>query len=610
VHAVTNASSPPRTLSLLADRLLLALLIGTATWLSLTLTRAPGSVSAVWVGNGIFVGWLLSHPTRQWPGYLVIGFVAEMTVRLLVLGLMPQRFGSSIMNLGEVLFIAGMVRRVVPDIGDPSHYFTLGRIATGSTLVACALSGLVVAGLATATFGTSFARNFITWYAAHVVGMVIAAPFTLVVLRQGVKSIAVHERGAFVAWILVYVVIAGAVFHQSRYPLLFLLYPPLLWGAFRHRFAGVVVGVSLIAVIGVVATTFGHGPLTLVDARFDNLHRTLLLQVFLGAACLMTFPIALGMAERARLMSRTRSSELRYRMLADYSHDVVVRMRADGQRLYVSPSARDILGWEPEELLTSRWDLVHPDDRALQQEAMTRLFASGQPNTAIYRLRHKDGHYVWIEAVSRPLPSEDEDGTMDIIYSGRDVSLRIAAEQALLASQRELETMARVDSLTGLPNRRQFDERLALAVACSQRPGLPVALLYLDIDHFKQINDSHGHGVGDEVLQVFAERLVGCVRAGDLAARLGGDEFVVLVEDALLPQAAQTIALKLVATMADDIVVGDIRVRATTSIGIAFCPFRTSIEALMTAADAALYDAKKAGRNTWQLVTVEGPPKQ
>ena len=93
--------------------------------------------------------------------------------------------------------------------------------------MACALSGLAVAGLATATFGTSFPRNFITWYAAHVVGIVIAAPFTLVVLRQGVKSIAVHERGAFAAWILVFVLIAGAVFYQSRYPLLFLIYPPI-----------------------------------------------------------------------------------------------------------------------------------------------------------------------------------------------------------------------------------------------------------------------------------------------------------------------------------------------------------------------------------------------
>jgi diguanylate cyclase (GGDEF)-like protein/PAS domain S-box-containing protein len=604
------ASLPRRSIPLLADRLLLALLVGTGAWLSLTLTRAPGSVSAVWVGNGIFVGWLLSRPTRQWRGYLLVGFLTEVTVRLLVLGFLPQRLGSSLMNLGEVLIVAGTVRRLIPDIDDPSHYFTLGRVATGSTLVACALSGLVVAGLATATFSTSFTRNFITWYAAHVVGMVIVAPFTLVMLRQGVKSIAVHERGAFVAWLLLFALVTGAVFYQSRYPLLFLLYPPLLWGAFRHRFAGVVVGVSLLALIGTFATAQGYGPLALLHPGFDSLHHTLLLQVFIGTACLMTFPVALGMAERSRLMSRIRSSELRYRMLADYSHDVVVRMRADGQRLYVSPSAKDLLGWEPDELLTSRWELVHPDDRAMQREAMARLFASGQPNTAIYRLRHKDGHYIWIEAVSRLLPSEEEDDTMDIMYSGRDVSLRIAAEQALLASQRELETLARVDSLTGLPNRRQFDERLALAVARSQRPGLPIALLYLDIDHFKQINDTHGHGVGDQVLRVFAERLVRCVRAGDLAARLGGDEFVVLVEDALLPQAAEIIARKLIATMDVDIVADGIHLRATTSVGIAYCPFRTSAEVLMAAADAALYGAKKAGRNTCQLVTVEGPPKR
>jgi diguanylate cyclase (GGDEF)-like protein/PAS domain S-box-containing protein len=604
---MTEAAHPARGVTLLADRLLLALLVGVAAWLSLSLTRDPGSVSAVWVGNGIFVGWLLSRPTRQWRGYLLVGFLTETTVRLLLLGFLPQRLGSSIMNLGEVVFVAGMVRRLVPDIGDPSHYFTLGRIATGSTLVACALSGLVVAGLATATFGTSFPRNFITWSAAHVVGIVIAAPFTLVVLRQGVKSIAVHERGAFVAWILVFGLIVGAVFYQSTYPLLFLIYPPLLWGAFRHRFAGVVVGVSLITLVGIIATALGHGPLA--SAQFDRFHHTLLLQVFIGAACLMTYPIALGMAERSRLISRIRSSEQRYRMLADYSHDVVVRMRADGQRLYVSPSASDILGWAPDELLGSRWDLIHPDDHAVQRDAMARLLASGEPNTAIYRMRHKDGHYVWIEAVARTLPSVDDADTMDIIYSGRDVSLRIAAEQALLASQRELEALARVDSLTGLPNRRQFDERLALAVARSQRPGLPIALLYLDIDHFKQINDTHGHGVGDQVLKVFAERLAGCVRAGDLVARLGGDEFVVLVEDALLPQAAEVIARKLIATMDRDIVVDDLHVRTTTSVGIAYCPVRTSVEVLMAAADAALYDAKKAGRNTYRLATVEGPPK-
>jgi len=606
---MSRAVHPRRRITLLVDRLLLALLVGTAAWLSFTLARVPGSVAAVWIGNGIFAGWLLSRPTRLWPGYLLVGFLAELSVRLMGVGFLPQRLGSSVMNLGEVLLVAGMVRRLVPNIGDPSHYFTLGRIAVGSTFVACALSGLVVAALATTTFGTPFPRNFITWYAAHVVGMVIAAPFTLVVLRQGLGSIAVHERGAFIGWLLLFAAIAGVVFYQSRYPLLFLLYPPLLWGAFRHRFAGVVVGVSLLTLVGTVATALGHGPLALPHAEFGGLHRTLLLQVFIGTACLMTFPVALGMAERSRLLSRLRSSELRYRMLADYSHDVVVRMRADGQRLYVSPSAKDILGWEPEELLGSRWELIHPDDRAVQHEAMLRLLASGEPSTAIYRMRHKDGHYLWIEAVARTLPSVDDGGATDIIYTGRDASLRVVAERALLASQRELETLARVDSLTGLPNRRQFDERLALAVARSQRPGLPIALLYLDIDHFKQINDSHGHGVGDQVLRTFAERLAGCVRAGDLVARLGGDEFVVLVEDALLPQAAEIVARKLIALMGADIVVDGIRVRASTSIGIAYCRFRTSAETLMAAADAALYRAKKAGRNTWQMENVEGPEK-
>ncbi|MFS8063321.1 MAG: diguanylate cyclase domain-containing protein [Luteimonas sp.] len=606
---MSTTSFPSRTTTLLADRLLLALLVAATAWLSLTLARVPGSLAAVWVGNGVFVGWLLSRPTRLWPRYVAAGFLGELLVRQLTVAHAPQALGISLANLAEVLMVAGTVRRLIPDVGDPGQFLALGRIATGSTLVACAASGLVAASLATATSGTPFLGNFMTWYAAHVIGMVIVATFTLVVLREKLNLFRIASRRDFFVFLLVLVAVSGAVFYQPRYPLLFLTYPPLLWGAFRHRFAGVVIGVSLLALIGGIATALGFGPLLLVTGASD-LEHTLLLQVFLAGACLMAFPVALAMAERTRLMSRTRSSELRYRMLADYSHDVVVRMRADGQRLYVSPSARDILGWEPEELLTSRWDLVHPDDRAMQQAAMARLFTSGQPNTAIYRLRHKDGHYIWIEAVSRPLPSEDRDDTMDIIYSGRDVSLRIAAEQALLATQRELETLARVDSLTGLPNRRQFDERLALAVARSQRLGLPVALLYLDIDHFKQINDSHGHGVGDQVLQVFAERLVGCVRAGDLAARLGGDEFVVLVEDALLPQAAEIIARKLIATMDVDIIVDGIRVRATTSIGIAHCPFRTSAEVLVAAADTALYGAKKAGRNTWQLVTVEGPQKQ
>ena len=585
----------------------MALLIGAAGWMFRSIALVPGEIAAVWVSNGIFVGWLLSRPTGVWPGYMAAGLGADFVARWLSGGVFPGA-ALSAFDLVEVMIVAGTVRRLVPDVGNPRQWLVLGRIATGSTLLACAVSGVLAAAVVAATSGVAFLPTFLTWYSAHVVGMVIVATFTLVAHREGIGVIDVPgRRWHFAGSMLLLALVSGALFLQSSYPLLFLAYPPLLWTVFQHRFAGVVVGVSLLAVIGSVATAFGHGPLSLIDDASDT-ERIVLLQLFIGTACLMTFPVALAMAERARMMSRLRASELRYRMLADYSHDVVVRMRADGQRLYVSPSAKDILGWEPGEMIGARWDLVHPDDRAKQRQVMREVIASGNPDTSIYRVRHKDGHYVWIEAVTRPIPSADREGVMDIIYSGRNVSRRVAAEQALQASQRELEAMARVDSLTGLANRRQFDERLALALTRSRRRRQAIALMYMDIDHFKQVNDGHGHAAGDVVLRVFGQRLAACVRSGDVAARLGGDEFVVLVEDATAPADAEAIARKVITNMADGISFDRTILHVTTSIGIAFCSDTSAAQALTSAADAALYAAKEAGRNTWRLVVVDATP--
>ena len=271
------------------DRMGLALLVGATAWLSLALTRAPGSVAAVWIGNGIFVGWLLSRPTRLWGGYLVAGFLGELVIRQWSGTFMLPRLGISAANLIEVAIVAGTVRRLVPDIGDPKGWLRLGWIATGSTLIACALSGLLGAVVVTDTFGTSFLGNFLTWYTAHVVGMVIVATFTLVVHREGLSLVDVGGRWDFLGCMLVLAAVAAVVFFQSRYPLLFLTYPPLLWGAFRHRFAGAVVGVSLLVLIGGIATALGHGPLVMVQVDdIGPTQRTLLLQLFIGTACLVT----------------------------------------------------------------------------------------------------------------------------------------------------------------------------------------------------------------------------------------------------------------------------------------------------------------------------------
>lgn len=588
------------------DRAAMTLLVGITAWLSLTLARGPGELAAIWIGNGIFTGWLLARPTSMWRGYVLLGLAAHIAAHLVAGYSALHAASMGISDLVEVLIVAGVVRRLVPDVGDPKRWISLGGIAIASTLVACAVSGLLGASITSAIYGNSLAMNFISWFAAHVVGMVIVATATLVVLREGLDFAgAPGRRWAFLASMLLLAGVSIAVFH-SRYPVLFMAYPPLLLGAFRHRFAGVATGVILLTIVGSAATAMGRGPLWLVE-DIGAAGRIALLQLYIAGGCLMTIPVALATAERKRLTARVRESEHRYRMLADYSHDVIVRMRADGERLYVSPSAKDILGWSPDEMLGSRWDLVHPDDRDRQVRAMAEVIASGQPKTAIYRVRHKDGHYVWVEAVTRPIPSEDRAGEQDIIYAGRDVTRRVVAEQALEESRLELERLARIDTLTDVANRRQFDECLSLTLMRMRRQGFPVALMYLDIDHFKRVNDTHGHAAGDEILRVFARRLLGSVRSTDLVARLGGDEFAVVIEDALLPQAAEVIARKLIKAMHVPIAVDDQRLDVTTSIGIAYSSAPTDVTTLMSAADSALYEAKKAGRNTYRVQAIDDP---
>ncbi|KRC35122.1 hypothetical protein ASE10_10670 [Lysobacter sp. Root76] len=584
----------------------MALLVGITAWLSLTLARGPGELAAIWIGNGIFTGWLLARPTSIWRGYVLQGLAADIVAQLVAGYSVLHAASMGISDLIEVLIVAGVVRRLVPDVGDPKRWISLGGIAIASTLVACAVSGLLGASITSAVHGNSLAMNFISWFAAHVVGMVIVATSTLVVLREGLDFAgAPGRRWAFLVSMLLLAGVSVAVFN-SRYPVLFMAYPPLLLGAFRHRFAGVAAGVILLAIVGSVATTMGRGPLWLVQ-DIGATGRIALLQLYIAGGCLMTIPVALAMAERKRLTARVRESEHRYRMLADYSHDVIVRMRADGERLYVSPSAKDILGWSPDEMLGSRWDLVHPDDRDRQKSAMAEVIASGQAKTAIYRVRHKDGHYVWVEAVTRPIPSADRAGELDIIYAGRDVTRRVVAERALEESRLELERLARVDTLTDVANRRQFDEYLSLTLKKMRRQGFPVALMYLDVDHFKRVNDNHGHAAGDEILRVFARRLLGSVRSTDLVARLGGDEFAVVIEDAMLPEAAEVIARKLIKAMQVPIAVDDQRLAVTTSVGIAYSSAPIDVAALMSAADSALYEAKKAGRNTYRVQAIVDP---
>jgi len=183
----------------------------------------------------------------------------------------------------------------------------------------------------------------------------------------------------------------------------------------------------------------------------------------------------------------------------------------------------------------------------------------------------------------------------------------VRAQNMTEAAQRaaaQMAHMARHDVLTGLPNRALFNDRLERSIALAKRQGKKVGLMYMDIDHFKHINDSLGHLVGDKLLQSIARRLQACVRLSDTVSRHGGDEFVVLLADVEDAHGAVLSAQKLIDTMAEPHIIGIHRIHVTLSIGISLYPDDgKDLESIVSNADTAMYHAKKRGPNNYQVFT-------
>lgn len=583
--------------SVIAIRLTLLAIVITATsaW-SIVFTRGPADLSMLWVSSGLVCGTLLTLPRGQWSAVVVVALASSLLANALTHGMSSLGVALSLGNTLDSWLVAWLVARRVRDPADLSVLQHSIAVAAFATIAACSLSAALAAtALQLSGAAESWPTLFRVWLTSHALGMAIFATLTITARTEGWRMLGQPGRRLELAATLVLIAVTTTViFHRAALVLPFLIFPLLMLCVLRHQFGGFVWSIAIIAVIATMGTAAGLGPFQHI-AGVDHGQRALTLQLYLLCICLVGFPVAAVFTGRRVLAHLVADSERNYRLLADYSSDLIGRIAADGRRLYISPSVRQTLGWTMEEFSKPRWDLVHPDDCDAARKAFDDVLLSGNDTTVLCRMQHKDGHYLWIEFRYRRVESGRAGNSPELVYSGRDVTARVEAE-------RKLDRLARFDALTGLPNRLQFGERVELAIARQQRHGHPLALLYLDIDHFKQINDRLGHAAGDDVLREFARRLAACVRATDLAARLGGDEFVVLVEDLDTIDAPQAIAAKLVAAMVEPIVAAGAPVAVTTSIGIGVCSDRVaSVDELMHRADQALYAAKAAGRNTWRL---------
>jgi diguanylate cyclase (GGDEF)-like protein/PAS domain S-box-containing protein len=281
-------------------------------------------------------------------------------------------------------------------------------------------------------------------------------------------------------------------------------------------------------------------------------------------------------------------SESRYRLLVENATDAVAHSRG-GEILWVSPGVADMLGWQPADWVGRRVDdYVHPDDLHLVLDARTHLDAS-PPATLRFRMRAQDGRYHWVETHVRPYV--DQHGKVD----GVAVSFRVVDSE--VAAERELERRARYDELTGLLNRKEALDRLEQLRGRAFQVGHEVAILFCDLDRFKDINDRYGHAAGDELLRVTAGRLRSNTRQCDLVARLGGDELLVVLDGVHDLDEAKRVAEKLRRHVAEPIAFGDQRLAATVSVGVTVARPGEHVDVVIARADAALYEAKHSGRD-------------
>ncbi|MFP5518001.1 MAG: diguanylate cyclase domain-containing protein [Alphaproteobacteria bacterium] len=287
--------------------------------------------------------------------------------------------------------------------------------------------------------------------------------------------------------------------------------------------------------------------------------------------------------------------------LIDSMPDIVFFKDRDGVYLNYNLAALDYVGWRPHPGDKLRdGDLVDAETAERRRRGDLRAMEQGMARNEEWFV-YPDGRQRLMETVKTVC--RDREGTvLGVVGISRDVTDRRAMEEMLRRSEAEKDHLANHDPLTGLPNRRLFFARTESELERSRRIDRPLALLFIDLDGFKPVNDRFGHDAGDQVLRVTAERLSGCLRGSDLVARIGGDEFTVLLEGTGSPADAERIAGKLIHALSAEIALGSERVSVGASIGIALFP-RDAVDArsLMKAADEALYRAKHAGRGRFAI---------
>jgi diguanylate cyclase (GGDEF)-like protein/PAS domain S-box-containing protein len=291
-----------------------------------------------------------------------------------------------------------------------------------------------------------------------------------------------------------------------------------------------------------------------------------------------------------------RESEARFREAFDYAAIGRAIAIPQGKFIRVNNSFCQMLGFSREELLSKTWsEITHPDDLNSSLECAQNLITGKIPSfRLVHQLIHKCGKPIWVDL------------TVVILKDSNSVPLYVVGDIVDITEQKNseqvLKYLATHDPLTGLPNRTLFSDRLNHALLLAKRSNTYVAVMFIDLDGFKSVNDAFGHEMGDQVLKRVAKRLNSCVRKSDTIARLSGDEFTLAIENLHNPADATVIAKKILNKLSVPLQEEGQQITITASIGISIYPTDGKDErSLLKTADAAMYQVKNSSKNGYRF---------
>lgn len=590
-------------------RALVALVLG--YWLmamgSLWLSRLPGSVATLWFANAFGIAFLAVSPRGLWAWMLMLIGGAVFAANFMQ-GDEPGRALLFVVpNMLEVWLGALLLRRgraVEPMLTSPVAF---GRLMVLGVLLP-PLMGASVAALMIG--GADLARaeqTWLSWYVGGAVGGIALLPLCLSLLRA---------RRQFDWRALTRpdtLLMAGLVLGTTMLSLLRLPYP-YVYVTGVLTYVAVQAGFDTVAALSLLAVATAGSLISLGLFVPPPMSDHWEVSLFYLPILVMVIPpllLAVAIARKGRRSQRALArSKAHYQRLYLSAPVMMHSLAADGQIISVSNFWLDSLGYQRNQVLDRPFtDFLTPQSAAYANEVvLPNLRASGTCRGAELDMVRSDGAVMRVQ-MSGSAQRDEWGRVIGTLAALEDITEKRALEAALLAEhQRKVaqaeETAARMshlaqhDPLTGLPNRLLFFDRLQQALRSPRGTSNQLALIFIDLDHFKEINDTHGHQMGDELLRAIARRLAEHIRASDTVCRIGGDEFVVMLPAMERVSAATEITEKLLTEVCRPYVLGEQTLNISFSAGMAIAPDDGDTpELLIRHADDAMYQAKRQGRN-------------